>query len=264
MKGSSVRSKALIFATSALVAVLGAAPAASAGISAPASPRGNSAQPTDSYGLQPWTGFVDQAHANVKFRYVATNFVVPRVTCTSPISKASFWTGLDGYNGNPTVEQVGLSTNCFNGQPTYLTFWEMYPNKVNYMYYVNPGDSLFIAVYYDSGANDYSLQMTDSTSGVSFNKIETCPSGHTCANTSAEVILEAASGTDLSKFTSVQFTGSTVTTRNGTHGGFTNAYYWDLHGPVMKNASGQELAQLSPPNTTGTTSTFWMTYLRSS
>jgi peptidase A4-like protein len=258
-----VRSKALIFTMAAIVAVLGAAPPASVSTPAPVFPAGSTARHADSYGLQPWTGFVDEAHANVKLRYVATNFVVPRVTCTSPISKASFWDGLDGY-GNPTVEQVGLSTNCFNGQPTYLTFWEMFPNGPNYMYYVNPGDSLFIAVYYDSSANDYSLQMTDNTSGVSFNKIETCPSGYTCANADAEVILEAAGGTNLSQFTSVQFTGSTVTTRNGTHGGFTNAYYWDLHGPVMKNASGQELAQLSPPNTTGTTSTFWMTYLRSS
>jgi hypothetical protein len=208
----------------------------------------------------PWTGYVDVAHPNVKLRYVATNFVIPTVTCTSRNSKASFWAGLDGY-GNSTVEQVGISTDCSVGQPVYFAWWEMVPGGTQYQFEVNPGDSIFAAVFYDYSTGVYSLALTDKTRGQSFNQSERCPSGSTCQNTTAEVILEADNGTNLSKFTPVNFTNSVITTRNGTHGTFGNDYYWDLAEPEMTGPNGP-LATVSGLTNNG--ANFSITYRRSS
>lgn len=46
--------------------------------------------------------------------------------------------GLDGA-GTPTVEQVGVSTDC---HPTYQSWYEMFPEGVQYVFSVHPGDSL--------------------------------------------------------------------------------------------------------------------------
>lgn len=243
--------RALVAAASALVVVLAAAPAAGRAPNV----RALDALPTDFYANQTWTGLVAKAHANVKLRYVATNFVIPHVSCTSSNSKASFWAGLDGF-GNGTVEQVGISTNCFNQQPTYIAWWEMYPQGVHYQFYARPGDSIFASVYYNSSTNAYNLVLNDNTNGSSINTNQKCPSGSTCQNVDAEVILEADNGTNLSNFTPVSFTGSAVTTRNGTHGTFVSGYYWDLVRPLMTGPNG-DLARVN-----GSGANFSFSYIR--
>jgi len=248
-----MKCRALVAGVSAVIAVLAMAPAAAASGTAPFAPASAAAT------KQVWTGYVDVAHANVKLRYVAADFTVPRVTCTSQISKASFWVGLDGF-GTKTVEQAGLSTNCFSGQPVYLAFWEMFPLKPVYEFYVSVGDSLSVNVYYDASVNAYRLSLTDHTNGLSFNHPAYCPSGSTCLNTTAEAILEADGGSDLSRFPAVTFSNAQVTSRNGTHGAFQAMNLWDLSKPLMSGSNGP-LANVSTPTNNGSTFTF--TYVRS-
>ncbi|HEX4702983.1 MAG TPA: G1 family glutamic endopeptidase [Pseudonocardiaceae bacterium] len=205
--------------------------------------------PTAASGRQVWTGYVDVAHPHVQFRFVASNFIVPAVTCTHPESKASFWVGLDGY-GNGTVEQVGLSTNCIpvNGVavPVYQVWWEMFPDGVHYVRNAIPGDHLALSVFYNSSTDMYRLSITDKNfAPASFTVREHCPSGHTCRNATAEAILEADNGSFLSRFSPVTFSNSSVTSRGGTRGAFGNTTLWDLAEPVMTGSNGQPLAHVS-------------------
>jgi Peptidase A4 family len=212
-------------------------------------------------GSEGWTGFVDAADANVQLRYVVSNFTIPTVTCTSSSSKASFWVGLDGWTDD-TLEQVGISTDCHLGQPAYEAWYEMYPRGTDYEFYVYPGDSIAMSVYYDYSTGVYSLSLDDKTQDLSFNQAAVCPSGSTCNNSSAEVILEANGGTNLSRFTPVTFTDSGVTSRDGTHGAFDTAYLWNLRDAIMTGSNGQPLAYLSGTSNSG--ENFSLTYNESS
>jgi hypothetical protein len=241
-------------AVAAIVTLALAPAAASASASTAAGPRSDTA-PTFaplSGGGGNWTGYVDIAHKGVKFRKVATTFRVPTVTCTSSNSKASFWVGLDGA-GTPTVEQVGVSTDCHSGHPTYQSWYEMFPEGVTYEFSVHPGDSLSMWVSQASNGGIYELSVTDSTSGhtASFVKSELCPPRKTCDSTTAEVILEANNGTDLSKFSTVTFTNSKVTPRSGAGGGFQKTSLWNLNESLMRGANGQPLAAVSATSHSG-------------
>jgi hypothetical protein len=255
-----VKCRALTAAAGALAAALAIASAALASTTTVRSPLDAAtlnqaslqrAGPAFASGRQVWSGYVDVAHANVKLRYVASNFTVPAVRCTSATSKASFWVGLDGYGTN-TVEQVGISTDCYLNIagvpiPFYQSWWEMFPGGTQYVNNVRPGDQITASVYYNYGTGVYSLAVNDKTSsGGSFTVQKRCPSGHTCQNTTAEAILEANNGTALSNFTPVTFFNSAVTSRNGTHGAFGNANLWNLAEPVMTGSNGQPLANVSP------------------
>jgi Peptidase A4 family len=250
-----VKRKTLMAAVSAAIVALAIAPAV-VSASAAASTRPGTA-PTfaplaEYYGGSNWTGYIDLAHRGVKFRYVATRFRVPTATCTSSNSKASFWVGLDGA-GTPTVEQVGISTNCQNGHPRYQSWYEMFPEGAQYKFSVHPGDSISMWVSQNSSGGIYELSVTDTTAGhtASFVQPGLCPPRKTCESATAEVILEADNGTNLSRFTTVSFTGSTVITRSGASGGFRNTGSWSLRKSLMTGRNGAPLAAVSATSHNG-------------
>jgi Peptidase A4 family len=256
-----VKCKTLVAVVPALLAALALAPAASApaasapAASAPAGTRPAAAQVfapfADYHGGQNWTGYVAVAGRNVKLRYVATSFRIPTVTCTSSNSKASFWTGLDGY-GNHTVEQVGISTDCRDGEPFYQAWLELFPRPTDYIFQVFPGDSIFMSVFHNFGNNRYYLTLEDTTIHRSFvNLSSPCPPKSTCESSTAEVILEADNGGNLSKFTKATFVNSQVTSRNGTRGAFRNTGLWSLAEPLMTGSNGNPLASVSATSHNG-------------
>lgn len=197
--------------------------------------------PADYNGTQTWTGYVLVGH-EVGFKQVTADFKVPVVSCTAPGSKASFWIGLDGY-GNGTVEQVGISTNCAN-VPYYRAWFEMYPNGVDYQFFVRPGDSIAMSVSYSSG--HWALALKDLTDGQKFNVSEKCPSGKVCENMTAEAILEAASGSNLSSFNTTGFTEFQAVDSTGAKTGLVaNGDVWGLAKVLMTGTNGQPLADLS-------------------
>jgi hypothetical protein len=193
-----------------------------------------------------WTGYVLVGHTE-GFRQVTGDVKVPTVTCTSSGSKASFWIGLDGYGSAiSTVEQVGISTDCHNGVPSYEAWWEMNPGTTQYVFPVNPGDSISMLVKYIGGA--WQLAITDLThddNAHKFNHPESCASGKVCENMTAEAILEADNGTDLSKFTSTGFTEvQAVDSSYATTGLVANGSVWGLAKIQMTGSNGQDLANL--------------------
>ena len=238
-----MRLKASIAAVAALVVALGTASAASAVGTAPSNAASPLSTPADFHGPQVWTGYVDVGHA-VTFKSVTADLKVPPVGCTSLNSKASFWIGLDGY-GSPTVEQVGISTDCFNGTPQVRAWYEMYPKGTVYQFPVLAGDSIAMAVTYDGGS-EYSLALKDLTRPASkFSKAIDCPSGQSCENLTAEAVLEADNGRNLSTFGTNGFTEFQAVTNTGVRTGLDATSSWGLAKLLMTGANGKPLATLS-------------------
>jgi hypothetical protein len=213
-----------------------------------------------------WAGYVLVGHSE-GFRQVTGKFKVPPVSCTSPGSKASFWIGLDGYNygtaHSNTVEQVGISTNCGIGGPNFRAWWEMVPNGVQYQFTVIPGDTISMLVKYVGGA--WNLALTDLThndKNHKFNVTEKCPSGYVCENMSAEAVLEADGGNNLSSFTPATFSEIQAVDSSGASTGLVaNGSYWGLAEVLMTGNNGQNLADVGPITNNG--ENFTLTYRQS-
>lgn len=194
-----------------------------------------------------WSGWVDAADTNVELRYVTANFTVPTTHCPSYGAEAGMWVGLDGwYSTSKTVEQVGVVAECViqtpsGVMPAYVSFWEMYPNGPVVKNYVSPGDTIAVSVYFNSSTDQYGLALSDSnTTSPDINVSKYCPSGYTCHNSSAEVIVEdpgnggPANGNYLANFGKVSFSNIAVTSRNGTHGTLEGNSPWSANEVTMK------------------------------
>jgi hypothetical protein len=147
-----------------------------------------------------WSGYVDTNHtSNGDFRNIAATWHVPEIvgggcssgTFATGYGLASFWIGLDG-DGSGTVEQAGTLSECFEGSMYYWDWYEMYPEDSVIVNAVNPGDQ--ISAYVDYTGEYWLLSLVDNTTASGFAELESCPSGSTCDNYSAEAIAEAPGG----------------------------------------------------------------------
>jgi len=155
-----------------------------------------------------WSGYADTGSG---FSTVTGSWTEPSVSCTSTTSLAAFWVGIDGYSSS-SVEQDGTLAECYGGTAYYYTWWEMYPtNSIQVVgSTLHAGDSITSSVV--RSGTSYTLKVTDSSrSADSFSTTQTC-SG--CANSSAEWIAEAPSGSSgvypLSDFHGWTESGATV------------------------------------------------------
>src|SRR5262249_53408110 len=151
-----------------------------------------------------------------------------------------------------TVEQAGVDVVCIQGPggpiPQYYTFDEMAPNKGTGFLGVSPGDHINASVFYDSSVGLYNLVVTDSdNSSVSINDDKDCPSGQTCRNSSAEVIVEDPGGAPnpLGNFGTVSFNQIAVTSQDGTHGTLEGNSLWSSHEIILENSGHMVMAQPS-------------------
>ncbi len=108
-----------------------------------------------------WSGY---AVTGGTFTYVHGSWTVPTATCAAgENSQSSTWVGLDGW-GSSTVEQLGSTTGCIFGNPTYIPWTEMYPAlPVPLNETMSPGDSMTGSVTSNAGGTSYKLVLTDST-----------------------------------------------------------------------------------------------------
>ncbi|HEY2128638.1 MAG TPA: G1 family glutamic endopeptidase [Streptosporangiaceae bacterium] len=160
-----------------------------------------------------WSGYADTSST---FSTVTANWTEPSASCTSTTSLAAFWVGIDGYSSS-SVEQDGTLIECYLGTAYQYTWWEMYPSNAIQVVgsSLAAGDHITSSVV-RSGTR-YALKVTDSTHPAnSFTTTQTC-SG--CANSSAEWIAEAPSGSagvyPLSHFSTWTASGATVTGSSG-------------------------------------------------
>jgi hypothetical protein len=136
-----------------------------------------------------WSGYVDSATPGT-FSAVSASWREPATRCTAEQRLTAFWIGLDGWN-DPTVEQEGTLAYCFEGQPSYYTLWEMFPNNIVVVgSSVQPGDLITASVAMTDGTS-YKLSLTDVNHPAnSFSTTQTCLPAGTCPDSSVEWIAE--------------------------------------------------------------------------
>ncbi len=157
-----------------------------------------------------WSGYADTGSS---FSKVASSWTEPSADCSGRgVSLAAFWVGIDGYSSN-SVEQDGTIIECYFGGAYQFTWWEMYPSNAIQVVgqSLAAGDRITASVV--RSGTSYTLAVTDSSNPAnSFTTTQTCSN---CANTSAEWIAEAPSGSfgvyPLAHFSTWNNTSSTVT-----------------------------------------------------
>lgn len=157
-----------------------------------------------------WSGFADLSEHRAHFTHVSSSFVVPSVDCAlSDGGTMADWVGIDGFS-SPSVEQTGTISDCSSGSAAYYAFYEMYPLAPAVYTGVSPGDRIDVSVQYHAG--DYTLDLTDVTTGGYIRTTQACPVR--CFRTSAEVIVERPSTSSglvpLADFGSTSFSSTHV------------------------------------------------------
>lgn len=158
-----------------------------------------------------WAGAVATGDT---YTSVAASWTVPAVSCSEgETSFSAMWAGLDG-DGSNSVEQIGSSSDCDAGTPTYSAWYEFYPKaSVTLSERVNAGDKMTAQVAAAGTDGSYRLKLTDATAGWTKTVTGRAPEG---TGASAEVVAEAptsaASGTvmPLANFKSVDFSNVTI------------------------------------------------------
>jgi len=165
-----------------------------------------------------WSGYADTATKAQTFTKVSGAWTAPSVTCNAEDQITSNWVGLDGFNSN-TVEQLGTVGWCFQGTPTYFTWYEMFPAGLTEVgASLKPGDKISASV--TRTGTSYALKLTDSTtSGNNISVTKTCALA-TCTDTSAEWISERPSFSigiaPQAKYNAFKLTSGSVTANGKT------------------------------------------------
>lgn len=138
-----------------------------------------------------WSGY---AVTGSKFTHVSGSWIVPAVNCTkTPNSYAVLWVGMDGYK-DTTVEQIGTIAECSGTTALYGAWYEFVPNEAIQIISTvtaSPGNKISAEVTYD-GSGEFTLKITNVTTGKSFSKKGTVTGG--AKRASAEWIAEAPTG----------------------------------------------------------------------
>jgi hypothetical protein len=205
-----------------------------------------------------WSGYADDNTAGHTYSTITGSWSEPSVSCSRQTSLAAFWVGIDGY-ASSSVEQDGTLAECESGRAFYFSWWEMYPTNAIQVVgeSVSPGDSISASVV--RNGTSYTLKVTDSTHPAnSFSTTQTCSN---CANSSAEWIAEAPSGSSgvlpLANFRTWTATGATVTSGSA---GVISSFPDDEI--TMTDSSGRVKAQ--PGALNGSGNGFSVTWERSS
>lgn len=117
------------------------------------------------------TGWAGYAVTGSAVRYVQGSWIVSAVNCTTtPNTDSSEWVGIDGWT-SATVEQIGTDADCNGKTPYYYVWYEFYPLNTIVIDSVSitAGDKFTASVTYD-GADDYTVAITNESTGQSFSK----------------------------------------------------------------------------------------------
>jgi hypothetical protein len=143
---------------------------------------------TTATGAYNWSGYADVSGTTGTFTEVSGQWRTPGVHCTREDNIVSNWVGLDGYSDS-TVEQDGTASWCFEGTPTYFTWYEMAPaGTVEVGRALRPGDEITAKV--QRSGKRFTLSLADATHPASgFSVTQNCALS-ACNVTSAEWICE--------------------------------------------------------------------------
>jgi hypothetical protein len=200
-----------------------------------------------------WAGYAAAANSGIQLTTVGGDFNIPSVNCAkSPVGSSGYafvahWVGLDGLTDG-TVEQTGVDAYCdSSGTPGYFAWYEMYPLSPVAFSGVSPGDAITTTVTYNATAKTYHMNLTDVTTGGSVTSTQSCPSGSTCSNLSAEAISEDPGGAvpggyNLADFGMENYTATHVTDSKGLSSALNASADWTSTELIMQEPSTDILA----------------------
>jgi Peptidase A4 family len=182
-----------------------------------------------------WAGYGAVGSAKHTVTSISASWVEPALTCTSKTAYVAFWVGIDGLvSSAPSVEQTGTLGYCSGGSAAYVAWWEIYPvndiqeiSKIT----VTPGDHFTASVTYSSSTTDFTMKITDTTTGATFTKNMAYSSA---ARETAECIAERPSSGStllpLADFGKVKFIAcdATISGTNAGIGTFATVYQIDM------------------------------------
>jgi len=191
---------------------------------------GTAATATSLEDSENWAGYVATG-ADGTVTLALGSWVEVAVNCAS--SKTTYlatWVGIDGFNTDDLV-QTGTGASCVDHVASYNAWWEVLPAPESPIstITVSPGDLMNASVTYSSG--DFTMLISDVTTGVSFSKTEKVSS---TARDAAECIVErpevGVSLARLAKFTSDTFSycSAEVSGVVGGIGSFASVYEIDM------------------------------------
>ncbi|MGA3360928.1 MAG: G1 family glutamic endopeptidase [Solirubrobacteraceae bacterium] len=164
-----------------------------------------------------FSGYIDFAASGQTFNAVSASWSVPTVTCQpGETSWAAQWPGI---GASTSVEQVGTETDCFNGEPDYWAWYEMYGDPaVNNGYAVElpnpvaPGDEMTGSV--SLSGSTWLLTLTDATQDWTSQTAIASPTPE-LSQASAEWMVEDPNGCSpqcetLAQYSPVQFSGASA------------------------------------------------------
>lgn len=198
-----------------------------------------------------WAGYVASRQATNRYTSVHGSFTIQAIKCDSRDPEAgresyAQWVGLDGWDGDNTVEQIGVTADCIdtsltkgdkgvskdkgspapakpgNLKPKYYAWWMnfgggSYSRVLDFP--VHSGDRMDASVTYKDN-NQFEMRLANATTGQVYKKLSTClveNSGEPCQRTTADWIVERAGNSALANFGLAGFDEAIATT-DGTNG----------------------------------------------
>lgn len=198
-----------------------------------------------------WSGYASLTSLTSPDRdsvsFVAGDWTIPSLTCTSLTTYSSAWVGIDGYSDN-TVEQIGTEHDCYRGQSYYSVWYEMYPRSMRTVRLpVKAGDQIHAEVSY-TNRNRFNLKIQNLSTGRSYTTTQKAGA----QRTSAEWVVEAPSSyfgvLPLTNFGTITMSNASATI-NGVSGAIDN---WPNDPIDMVNYSNQLKAKTGPLDSSGT------------
>ena len=231
-------------------------------LSSPPSP--SSASPSDSSPLSmqspQWTGYVVMSNLILRQPVVTSvrgSWTVPAVASSGEDTYSSVWVGIGGY-GEKSLIQTGTLQQFVNGVPTYYVWYQLLPNRAVRILNVSvqPGDEIMASVSLVEGSvNSWSVEISDLTSGDSFQRTFSYASSRLSAEWVVESPTVSGNISTLANFGSVIFSDCYATFDNETG----TASSFPGYQIVMYSQGGEQLVTVSAVNSGG--SGFTVDYL---
>jgi hypothetical protein len=167
-----------------------------------------------------WAGYAATSKSDYQVTDAYTVFFVPTISCGSTEPTLSDqWVGIDGFSTD-TVEQEGVTEYCTSngGSPTYVAWFEFFPEDPVYVFDVNAGDEIEAYTEFSEATDVFTVVLNDLTLEEGFYTFGNPENG---AASSAECISEniVGEGTYYLADYGTQIFYSCQTTINGYFGG---------------------------------------------
>jgi hypothetical protein len=139
---------------------------------------------------------------------VAGSWTIPTVVSYPPNAFSAAWIGIGGQ-GDPTLIQTGSQHDSVGGQAHYSVWYEMLPadSVTITTVQVSPGDVISASItLVNSDANEWSIRITDVTTGQGFSQNFAYNSSRLTAEWIVERPIVAKQLSTLANFGSITFT----------------------------------------------------------